>query len=493
MNAYQSRPPDPELVGERWHDMWLERLEQQPFFMEEWLSHQRRDEFWRHGSIGEDFDGFPVPALVIAGWGDGYRNTPLKAVAGMPEKAWALIGPWVHKYPHFAYPKPRTDFHAEAIAWWRRWLCAEPNRAEETPQVRAYILDGPRPRRWRERDPGYWIAVDEWTPPETIALRPDAHGRLERAPAEPARGHALLRSPLDTGTAAGEFFTLKPDAEMAGDQRPDDAGSLVFDGEILAEDCVVLGQPIVRLSLSSDAPLANLAVRLVDVHPDGMATRVSYGVLNLAHRGGNADPQPLKPGEPVEIALTLDACGYRFAPGHRMRLSISSAYWPTILPPPYDATLAIDLATLELELPRLGAHSRIEMAEPSNPDPLPRYENLAEGASKRAVERDLEQGLTRYRLYEDTGLNRHPGNGLCSRDIREEVWSVALDDPLSLAAELRWTCVTQREGWSVRTHSTTSLSCTETEWVISERMEAFHDDRLVFERDRNTRIPRDHM
>ncbi|TIX10780.1 MAG: peptidase, partial [Mesorhizobium sp.] len=139
MNAFQSRSPDPDLVGERWREMWLERLEGEPFFMEEWLSHQRRDEFWRRGSICEDFGGFSVPALVIAGWADGYRNTPLKAVSGMPEMAWGLIGPWIHKYPHFAYPKPRADFHAEAISWWRRWLCAEDNKVENTPRLRAYI------------------------------------------------------------------------------------------------------------------------------------------------------------------------------------------------------------------------------------------------------------------------------------------------------------------------------------------------------------------
>lgn len=493
MSAYQSRPPDPELVGEGWLAMWQERLEQEPFFMQEWLSHQRRDAFWRHGSICEDFDAFPVPALVIAGWGDGYRNTPLNAVAGMPDRAWALVGPWVHKYPHFAYPKPRADFHGEAIAWWRRWLGDERNGAEETPHVRAYILDGPRPAQWREADPGYWVAKDRWEAPQPLTLAVGASGRLERDPAGRAAGHALLRSPLDTGTAAGEFFTLKPDSEMAGDQRGDDAGSLVFDSAALVEDCVILGRPVVKLTLSSDAPLANLAARLVDVHPDGTATRVAYGVLNLAHRNGNAEPRSLRPCEPVEVELLLDACGYRFQPGHRIRLSLSSAYWPIILPPPFDATLDIDLATVELALPLLGSHRRIEVPEPANPDPLPKYETLVEGSSGRSVERDLRGGVTRYRVSEDTGLSRHPGNGLSTRDIREEVWSIALDDPLSATAEIDWTCVTERDGWRTRTHGVSTLSCTATEWVIAERIEAFHDGRSIFARERKARIRRDCM
>lgn len=493
MSAYQSRSPDPELVGERWYDMWLERLEQEPFFMEEWLSHQRRDDFWRHGSICERFDDFPVPALVIAGWADGYRNTPLKAVEGMPTKAKALIGPWVHKYPHFAYPKPRADFHAEAIAWWRRWLSDEKTRADDLPQVRAYILDGPRPSRWRETDLGYWIAKDVWSEPHQLTLRLDAGRRLQQDPQSSASGTATLKSPLDTGTAAGEWFTLKPDAEMAGDQRLDDAGSLVFDSDVLDTELILLGQPVLNLTLASDAPLANLAVRLVDVHPDGTVTRVAYGVLNLAHHKGNEKPELLTPGESAEVRLALDACGYRFAPGHCMRLSLSSAYWPTILPPPYDTTLLIDLASILVELPLLGPHRRIEVAEPVNADPLPHYEVVAEGSSARSVERDLREGITRYKVSEDTGLNRHPGNGLATRDTVEQVWSITPGDPLSMRAEAHYTCTATREGWETKSMGSMQMTCNETEWLVTERREAFHGERRVFSHERSTRIPRDHM
>ena len=493
MLAYQSRAPDPEIVGDRWLGMWLERLENEPFFMEDWLAHQRRDAFWRHGSIGENFADFPVPALMIAGWADGYRNTPLKAVAGMPDKATALIGPWVHKYPHFAYPKPRADFHGEAIAWWNHWLRDDDNGIDAVAQVRAYILDGPRPALWRETDPGYWIAKDRWVAPQMLDLSLDAAGRLVEDPDSAATGTSVLRSPLDTGVAAGEWFTSKPDAEIAGDQRIDDAGSLTFDTEPLADECVILGQPVVKLVVSSDADLANLCARLVDVHPDGTATRVSFGVLNLAHRTSNAEPKPLGPGEPTPIELTLDACGYRFAPGHRIRLSLSSAYWPMILPPPTDASLEIALGSVALFLPLLGAHERIDVAAPANLDPLPSYETLAPAETKRSVECDMTTGFTHYRVREDTGLHRHPGNGLASRDVREEVWSIQSGNPLSMTGEARWTCTTQRDGWEATTHCTSTLSCTASEWLISASVEAFHNGKSVFSRTRTRSIPRDHM
>ena len=229
MLAYQSRPPDPEIVGDAWLDMWLERLEDEPFFMADWLAHQRRDEFWQHGSIGEDFDGFPVPALVIAGWADGYRNTPLKAVEGMPAKAKGLVGPWVHKYPHFAFPKPRADFIGEAISWWNRWLRDEYNGAGALPQMRAYILDGPRPALWRETDPGYWIAKDEWTAPELLHFN-SRRGRQDfpngQRTGKRYRHPALPRSIRVSGRVSGS--RASPTPNLAGDQRIDDAGSLGF-------------------------------------------------------------------------------------------------------------------------------------------------------------------------------------------------------------------------------------------------------------------------
>ncbi|MDK1490201.1 CocE/NonD family hydrolase [Sinorhizobium sp. 7-81] len=494
MLAYQSRSPDPALVGEQWKEMWLERLENEPFFMEEWLKHQRRDDFWRHGSISEDFDGFPIPALVIAGWADGYRNTPIKAVEGLGGKAKALIGPWIHKYPHFAWPKPRADFHSEAIRWWNRWLRDEKNDAEQLPQMRAYILDGPRPGLRRNEDPGRWIAKDVWTSPEMRNFAIAGDGSLT-AGVSSAKGvgDVYIRSPLDTGTAAGEYFTLKPDAEMAGDQRIDDAGSLTFETHPLLEAQDYLGQPVLSLDVACGADTANLVARLVDIHPDGTATRVAFGVLNLAHRNGNAKPILMEKNHKARVTLVLDACGYRFRAGHRIRLSLSTSYWPMILPPPTDPGLTIDTATLLLSLPLLGAHREVVVPQPANPNPLPHYIERSPGKTRRTVERDMTKGLTHYRIHEDTGLSEHPDTGYATQDIRDETWSIAPGDPHSMTGLSTWTCVARRDDWSVRTVSTSRLACTQTEWITSAKVEAFEGEQKIFEKSLEKRIKRDFM
>lgn len=492
MLAYQSRAPDPAIVGERWREMWLERLENEPFFLEEWLRHQRRDDFWRHGSICEDFDGFPVPALVIAGWADGYRNTPLKAVEGLGDRAKALIGPWVHKYPHFAWPKPRTDFLGEAIAWWNRWLKGEANGAEAGPQVRAFILDGPKPALRREVEPGRWVAMERWDAPKVQVLHGQPGRRLGPQPA-PVGEALFLRSPEDTGTMAGEWFTLKPDAEMAGDQRLDDAGSLTFETEPLKVPLELLGFPTLRLTLTPKAASGNLVARLVDVHPTGEATRISFGVLNLAHRDGNAEPAALVPGEATDIGLALDACGYRLAPGHVLRLSLSTAYWPMILPGPLSEGVTIDSGSIRLVLPLLAeAAKTVELPEPANENPLPTYIEHAPAISRRSVERDLMTGLTRYRLLEDTGLFEHPDTGLSTRQVRDETWTIAPDDPLSMVGETRWSTEMRRgDDWVATTQTRASLSCTATDFHFSAEAKAYEGEREVHVKTWDGAIPRD--
>jgi len=500
MLAYQSRSPDPELVGGRWREMWMERLENEPFFMEEWLDHQQRDDFWKHASICEDFDAVKIPSMVMAGWADGYRNTPIRAIEGMPDRAKALIGPWVHKYPHFAWPKPRADFHGEAIRWWDKWLRNADNAAETLPQMRAYILDAVKPAPRRDHDAGFWVAKKIWQSPEMVhyTVRDE---RLvidaENSPVESHKNHdVFLKSPLDTGTAAGEYFTLKPDAEMAIDQRSDDAGSLCFDSAPLTDSLDLLGRAEITLNVACDADWANLCARLVDVHPDGTAARISFGVLNLAHRdpaGNYNNPQPMPQGEKTSVTVVLDACGYRLRPGHKLRVALSTAYWPMILPDPFNAGLTIDTASINLSLPLLGDHDPIDMPEPENPNPLPTYIEHHPATTRREVRYNLTQNKTEYCILEDTGAVEHPDTGLSTRQIRDETWAISLDDPLSMRGHAVWTCDMERDGWFTRTVCTATLSCTKTDWHVEARVIAVEQDKEVFEKNWNRTIPRDFM
>lgn len=494
MLSYSSRPPDPAIVGEGWRDLWLKRLESIDFPLTTWLAHQRRDDYWRHGSICEDYAAVEAAVLIIAGWGDGYRNAPPTAAANLSSPVKAINGPWIHKYPHFAWPKPRLDFHTEAIRWWDRWLKGIENAAEDLPAYRAYMTEGVRPSTWRESDPGRWVAVDSW-PSSDVAGRSfhlSADGKLsDEAGAE---GTLTLSSPQDCGTASGEYFTLAPGADLPGDQRVDDGLSLLFETEALSEPLEILGRPRLSLKVATDAPLGNLIVRLVDVHPDGLAQRVSLGALNLAHRNGNAEPTAMTPGQFEEVEIALDESGHLFRAGHRVRVAISTAYWPLILPPPAHVTAQIVAGPQSrFTLPILQVAKRADMPEPADPDPLPKYKTHEPGETRRWVEQDLSAGVTRYRILDDTGANEHPDHGMVAREIRRESWSIKPDDPLSVTGETHMTATRSRGDWSTRTEARTRMTADGDDFHLDASLEIYEGETLLFERQWSDKIPRDCM
>src|SRR4029077_4371644 len=118
------------------------------------------------------------------------------------------------------------------------------------------------------------------------------------------------------------------------DQRPDDALSLVFDSAILDVPLEILGGPVVDLTLESDQPVAQIAVRLNEVAPNGESTRVTWGVLNLTHRDGHNDPKPLEVGHRTRAVIKMNEAGHRFSAGSRIRLALSTSYWPIVWPSP---------------------------------------------------------------------------------------------------------------------------------------------------------------
>ncbi len=494
MLCYASRPPDPALVGERWKEMWLHRLNTQPFPLETWLQHQRKDDYWKHGSISEDYAAVSIPALVISGWADGYLNAPPAAVKNLNTQSKAINGPWIHKYPHFAWPKPRMDFLTEAIQWWDHWLKGIDNQVDDLPAYRAYISENSRPQLRHEEEPGRWVTEATW-PSDNINHRPFYLAINHQLLDAPGKAHDMsLCSPLDCGTASGEFFTLKPESEMPGDQRIDDAGSLVFDTQELDQPIEVLGRAKLHLKITVDKPQANIIVRLNDIHIGGEVSRVSWGVLNLSHRHGNENPTPMVPGKTETIEVELDECGYRFLPGHKIRVAISTNYWPMIIPAPESVTATIKLGSdAVITLPIRPGGDEIEIVEPENPDPLPVYKTHSPAESRRWVDRDLQKGETHYNLIDDTGENEIPEHGLRTRHFHRECWSISTIDPLSCRATSEYISWMSRDDWSVRTEAESSFSCDSDNFYIEATVTAYESDNQVNQHKWMRTIKRDLM
>ena len=492
MFSYSSRPPDPAVVGEAWREIWLDRLRNEPLLAIDWLHHQRRDAYWAHGSICEDYSRIEAAVLAVGGWNDAYTNAVPAMLANLSAPRRGIIGPWLHKYPHFAVPGPAIGFLQECLRWWDHWLKGLDTGIMQEPALRAYMQDAVPPRASYAVRPGRWVSEVTWPAPEIVDhgyfLNADGLGDAP-SPAQPLR----IASPLATGTAGGEYCMIWLGPEGPTDQRADDASSLCFDGAPLAETVEILGAPVVELALSSDKPLAQVAIRLCDVAPDGASERVCYGVLNLSHRDSHAAPRPLAPDEVVRVSVTLDDIGHAFPAGHRIRLAISTNYWPLLWPSPEPATLTINAGEGRLILPERPHRDHeipLEFAPAETAAPL-RAEVLRESGNQRTITTDVESGRVEVRIADDFGKTRNLEHGLITGGVGREVHVIGPGDPLSARSETHWTQELEREGWRVRTETFSAMWADATHFHVTGRIEAYEDEKLVFERDFAESIERD--
>ena len=261
-----------------------------------------------------------------------------------------MIGPWAHNFPHDGQPGPAIGWLQEALRWWDYWLKGKDTGIMDEPMLRVWMQDSVPPAASYAERPGRWVAEDRWPSPRIkprrYALNP---GRLAaRAGKETP---LAICSPQTVGLTAGEIGRYGAGAEFATDQREDDGGSLVFLSDPLPERVEILGEPVVELELASDKPNALVAVRLNDVAPDGRSFRATYGLLNLTHRDSHEHAAPLVPGQRYRVAVPLEAVAHAFPAGHRIAVSISTAYWPVAWPSPEPATLTIFAGPSRLLLP----------------------------------------------------------------------------------------------------------------------------------------------
>lgn len=490
MFAFSSRPPDPALVGDSWRDSWLRRLENTPLLIDNWLRHPHRDGFWKHGSVCENFTDIEAAVYTVGGWGDAYSNAIPRLLTGLSSPAKGLIGPWIHKYPHIAIPGPAMDFLQDSLQWWDHWLKGKDNGIMEKPFYQVYMMDGVRPAPFYESREGRWIAEEQWPSPNVVD-RKYYLNPCNLSESAPIAAAMTLCSPQHTGVAGGEYCAMWQGPESPTDQRVDDAGSLLFDSDTLVEPLEVFGAPVVELALSVDRPQANVAVRLCDVWPSGESTRITWGVLNLCHRDGHEKPQTLQPGETYHVRIQLDDVAYRVARGNRLRLAVSTACWPLIWPSPEHVTATIYSESSSLALPL----RRPVAGDPPPPDPpvtAPplELEILRPTSSVRKYETDLASGECVMHIIDDFGRHRDPTHGLATGQTSRERYSIHGSDPNSCRASIQWTQTLDRDGWSVRTETSTELRCDRAYFFVDARIAAFENGQRVFERAWSRRIER---
>lgn len=498
MFAYNSLPPHPDAWPEDWREMWLERLEGSGLWLKNWLEHQHRDDFWKHGSINEDWDAVTTPVMAVSGWADGYTNSVFRLLQHLRGPKMGIVGPWSHKYPHRGKPGPAVGFLQECVRWWDHWLKGKDTGIMDEPMLRAFIQDSAPPTTSYTIRPGRWVGEPSW-PSDNIERRryPLAQNCLLREDQQetvPDDATEVLQSPLSVGLYAGKWCSYAAGPDLAHDQREEDGGALTFTTAPLEETMVLLGAPWLEVEVSSDQPVAMLAARLSDVRPNNEATRLTWGILNLTHRDQQHEhPQPLEPGKIYKVFMKLNDMGGVIPAGHRLRLSLSTSYWPLVWAPPEPVALTFRLRGCNLTVPVRGdaPYDAEELAwgPPETAPPL-EVTQLDRGTSTWRVMRDLATDESVLEVIKDDGRWRDEDSGQEAWSDTREWYSSRSNSHDSLRGETLWTRGFKDGDWEVETVTRAVLTCDAENFYIHAALDAYEGEARMFAKSWNETIPR---
>ena len=500
MLAYNARPPDPLFVGDRWRELWLERLDRTPPFLHEWVAHQRRDEFWKHGSVCEDYADIEVPVYMVGGWQDGYTDAIFRFMEGYGGQSKGLCGPWGHVYPHSGLPKPAIGFLQDSLRFWDATLKGVDNGMLSEPPVHAWIqewvepADAPHVER-----PGRWVAESTWPPvdrpePASLHLRADGGLAEDAGPSGELSFCGLQHTGLDAGAWTGWGF----EGDDPPDQRAEDGRSLCFTSAPLPERTEMLGFPEARLTLASDRPLALVAVRVCDVSPGGVSLLVSRGFLNLTHRDSHEHPEPLEPGRAYEVAFWLNALGHAFKAGHRIRVSVSPTYWPFMWPSPEPVTLTVHAGAASsiafpVRPPRAEDDALPPFEEPEVAQPLEVEHRSGGGPASPKLAIDRGTGSATLSIVTHDSSDRLVDADLVVEEHAVDTYSIVEGDPLSAETRADWTIGLSRGDWRTKVKTASVMTSDRDSFLLTDSVEAYEGDHRIFSRSWTKRIPRDHI
>ena len=306
-------------------------------FWDRWIAHPTLDAYWRAHAVTTNIAHVKAPVLQISGWYDDSRGpidytNALNAVPGHPFVR-LVMGPGAHKGVDYVTgefgPQSRVETRRLQLRWFDHYLLGKDNGVERESPVDVFVFGDDK---WRKEAawplaravPTKWYFVSGGAANtsagdgvlDTVAASRAAADTFTYDPAHPT---PFLIDSRELETSLNEDYTA------LNASRHD---ALVFTSKPLTKPIEVTGQMSATLWAATDARDTDWNVMLFDVFPDGHAERVQDGLMRARFRKGFEKEVLLTPGSVEKYDLDLWFTSRVFEPGHRIRVSVSSALFP---------------------------------------------------------------------------------------------------------------------------------------------------------------------
>ena len=344
-------PKTEEEADAQWHEVergkwiWYLPLDGLPDYLFSSLTpllktylREQDKEFWAFQEIHHRVS---VPTCQLTGWYDrligtidNFTGMVTEGPASLRDQHRLIVGPWGHNSNNLTRTQGPLDFgtdadttYPEEVARWYDYRFKEINNGlESEPPVKLFIMGENR-----------WRFEHEWPLARTQYTEFFLHSN---GSANTVHGDGVL-SVSESPEGPPDRFDYDPrdpvmslmgiDAQAAPrDQSPLNGRQdiLVYQTAPLQEDIEVTGPVVLKLWAASSAPDTDFTAKLIDVHPNGLAVNLTYGIMRAQYRNGYDNPSLIEPGQPYEYTIRLNPTGILFRRGHRIRLDVSSSDFP---------------------------------------------------------------------------------------------------------------------------------------------------------------------
>ena len=346
-----------------------------PYFFDA-VRHSTDDDYWRAFSIESRYDKVGVPVLAFEGWYDAFLNGALRNFTGMRahgaddfarQNQRIVIGPWEHlgwgRPESLVSPRLRalgpvadSPVNELTLAWFDHFLKGEDNGVVGGPRVDYFVmglgqwrtardwpLPGTRFQPWYLASGGHAASLmgdgvltpeppSRQTAGEGVRHALNEFGAAQPAASASAPTDSFVYDPANPVPSLGGHsccaWTSGPQGQFDQSAIEQRADILVYSSPPLTEPLEVTGPITVKLYARTTAPDTDFTAKLIDVFPDGTAVNVANGVQRASFRESLSHPTPVTPGKVYAYEIHVWPTSNRFAPGHRIRLDISSSNFP---------------------------------------------------------------------------------------------------------------------------------------------------------------------